>query len=94
MREKNELAGIDHEAPRQRDFHSSSRLGYPRLISLGGAMNLTLMVQARHGELSDHAQMVTCHGCDVPLVASAIRPGRHQRSYRGLERREDILGEP
>ena len=63
MREKNELAGIDHEAPRQRDFHSSSRLGYPRLISLGGAMNLTLMVQARHGELSDHAQMVTCHGC-------------------------------
>ena len=63
MREKNELAGIDHEAPRQRDFHSSSRLGYPRLISLGGAMNLTLMVQARHGELSGHAQMVTCHGC-------------------------------
>ena len=48
MREKNELAGIDHEAPRQRDFHSSSRLGYPRLISLGEAMNLTLMVQARH----------------------------------------------
>ena len=43
---------------------------------------MTLMVQARHGELSGHAQMVTCHGC-VDYPGSKLRARQNAKSrYR------------